>query len=218
MMQTLNLLTALSFKQVVFYFFSTLAIVSSLFVVVAQNSVRAVLFLVLTFFCMAALWLLIEAEFLAIVLVLVYVGAVMVLFLFVVMMLDTEAEKTPRPAVIHWLMGLLVACLMLALIGGLVVGASYFGLSNGVAPEIAAQPASYSNIKSIGEVLYSQYLLPFEIAGVVLLVAMIAAIALTFRGPRGTKAQQPGKQVQVTKADRLSLVSMPSETETGGTP
>lgn len=199
----------LSIQQIVFYFFSTLAIVSSAMVVISKNSVRAVLFLIFSFFCMAGLWLLLQSEFLAIVLVLVYVGAVMVLFLFVVMMLDLEARDLQAPFVFYWPLGLIVAGLMFTLMV-MAIGKHHFGLE--IIPAPPALPTDYSSIKVLGRLLYSDFLLPFEIAGVLLLVAMIAAIGLTFRGTRGTKSQKPGLQAQVTKASRLQIISMPSET------
>lgn len=199
----------ISIQQIVFYFFSTLSIASAAMVVISKNSVRAVLFLIFTFFCMAGLWMLLQSEFLAIVLVLVYVGAVMVLFLFVVMMLDVEAPQLQGPFVFYWPLGLVVAGFMMGLMI-MAVGKHHFGLD--IIPMPAALPSDYSSIKVLGRMLYSDFLLPFEIAGVLLLVAMIAAIGLTFRGARGTKSQKPGKQVLATKADRLRIVSMPSET------
>lgn len=196
-------------EQLVFYFFSTLAILSASMVVISKNSVRAVLFLIFSFFCMAGLWMLAQSEFLAIVLVLVYVGAVMVLFLFVVMMLDVEAPQLQGPFVFYWPLGLIVAGLMLAMMV-IAVGTHHFGLEHVPAPP--ALPENYSSVKTLGELLYSNYLLPFEIAGVILLVAMVAAIGLTFRGPRGTKTQKVAKQIAVTKQDRLKIISMPTET------
>ena len=195
-----------SIQQLIFYFFSSLAILASSMVVISKNSVRAVLFLVFTFFCMAVQWLLLEAEFLAIALVVVYVGAVMVLFLFVVMMLDIEAPKIKKATFVrHWVVGLLISCLMLVLI--LFTIHHYFTL---LPPQ--PFPTDYSNVKAIGTLLYSDYLLPFEVAGVILLVGMIAAISLTFRGPRAKK-QIGAQQVAVKKGDRLRIVNMPSEGE-----
>lgn len=194
--------------QLAFYFFSTLAIISAIMVICSKNSVRAVLYLIFTFFCMAGIWMLLESEFLAIVLVLVYVGAVMVLFLFVVMMLDIESSKMENRFVKYWPIGIIVATIMLAMVI-LIVGNQYFGLNILSAPP--AKPADYSDVKSLGTLLYSNYLLPFEIAGVILLVAMIAAIGLTFRGPRHTRTQKPGVQILATKSSRLRVIQMPSE-------
>lgn len=194
--------------QLAFYFFSTLAILSAIMVIFSKNSVRAVLYLIFTFFCMAGIWMLLEAEFLAIVLVLVYVGAVMVLFLFVVMMLDTESSKISSQFVKYWPLGAVVAAVMLAMVVS-VVGNQYFGLQ--LFPEPLPKPADYSDVKTLGSLLYSNYLLPFEVAGIVLLVAMIAAIGLTFRGPRHTRTQKPGVQVLATKGSRLRIIQMPSQ-------
>lgn len=199
----------MTFEQLVFYFFATLAIAASMMVVAAKNSVHAVLYLVFTFFCAAALWMLLESEFLSIVLVLVYVGAVMVLFLFVVMMLDIEIPNK-APFVKHWPFGILIAGCMLTLMV-IMVGKSHFGLE--IVPAPAAKPLDFSSIKTLGTQLFSNYLLPFEIAGVILLVAMVAAIGLAYRGPRDVKTQKPGDQAQVRKDQRLSVIKMPSEGE-----
>lgn len=195
-------------KPLVFYCFSFLAIISSGMVIVSKNTVRAALFLVFSFFCMAAIWLLLESEFLAITLILVYVGAVMVLFLFVVMMLDLESPQLKAPFVKHWPVGVGMGCLLF-LILALAVGQKYFDPN--LFPEPLARPADYSHIKALGTLLFADYLLPFEVAGVILLVAMVAAIGLTFRGPRGTKPQKPGLQVQVRKQDRLKIMQIKSE-------
>lgn len=199
----------ISIQQIVFYAFSIFAIVSAAMVVISKNSVRAVLFLIFSFFCMAGLWMLLQSEFLAIVLVLVYVGAVMVLFLFVVMMLDIEAPQRQGPFVFYWPLGLIVAGCMLTLMV-MAVGRHHFGLDIIAAPP--ALPADYSHVKVLGKLLYSDFLLPFEIAGVILLVAMIAAIGLTFRGAKNAKSQNMSKQSLVTKRDRLRIISMPFET------
>lgn len=180
----------------IFYFFATLAILAACMVVISKNPVQSVLFLVLTFFSMAAVWMLLQSEFLAIVLVLVYVGAVMVLFLFVVMMLDVELADASY--VKHWWLGVMVAALMLTLLIQQLL--QQFNLP-------LAKRENDSHIKALGMLLYSHYLLAFEIAGVILLVAMIGAISLTFRG-RSSKAQSANWQVQVTKKERLRLVKM----------
>ncbi len=158
---------------------------------------------------MAGIWMLLESEFLAIVLVLVYVGAVMVLFLFVVMMLDIEIVKSEKdPFVKYWPIGVITACVTIVLLF-MAVGKSHFGIAE--VPMPLAKASDYSNVKVLGNVLYTDFLLPFEIAGVILLVAMIAAIALTFRGPRDTKTQKPALQTLVRKSDRLRIVKMQSE-------
>lgn len=198
----------ITFQQLVFYTFSTLAILSAIMVIASQNPVKAVLFLVFSFFCTAGLWMLVESEFLSIVLVLVYVGAVMVLFLFVVMMLDIEADDLKKPFVKHWPIGLVIAAIMVGLML-MIVGKPHFGIEQYPIPEALAK--DYSHVKALAMALYSDYLLPFEIAGVILLVAMIAAIGLTFRGPRDSKTQNVSLQTQVTKQQRLTIVKMASE-------
>jgi NADH-quinone oxidoreductase subunit J len=198
----------MTIQQLVYYSLAALAVFSSCMVVISKNSVRSVLYLVFTFFCTAGIWMLLESEFLAIVLVLVYVGAVMVLFLFVVMMLDIEAPKMTDSFVKHWPIGLLVSGLLLGLMF-VAVGQRHFGLDEVAMP--IPKPSDYSNVKSLGNLLYTDYLLPFEIAGVILLVAMIAAIGLTFRGPRETKTQKPNMQILANKASRLRIVKMQSE-------
>jgi len=192
--------------QSVFYGFSALAIFMACMVVASKNPVRAVLFLVFTFFAMGGLWMLMEAEFLSIVLVLVYVGAVMVLFLFVVMMLDIEAAQIKEPFIKYWPLGVFLACVLLTLIV-MSVGGDYFGAHLPRAP----MPIDYSNVNAVGGLLYTQYLLPFEVAGVILFSAMIAAIGLSFRGKREAHRQDIAKQVQVRKASRLRIVKMPTQ-------
>tara|TARA_R110002110_G_scaffold415562_1_gene651056 strand:- start:23247 stop:23867 length:621 start_codon:yes stop_codon:yes gene_type:complete len=202
------MVTNLTLQQLIFYGFSFWAVVSACSVVISKNPVRAALFLVLTFFFMAGIWMLLEAEFLAITLVLVYVGAVMVLFLFVIMMIDIEAPQMFRSFVRYWPVSLLVGSVLIAIMC-IAVQQSSFGLENMPVP--APKPADYSHVKALGELLYSDFLLPFEIAGIILLVAMIAAIGLTFRGPQAKKTQNIGHQVQVRKQDRLQIIKMNSE-------
>jgi NADH-quinone oxidoreductase subunit J len=191
------------FVQVLFYVFSTILVAAALGVIVARNPVYSALSLVLAFFTSAALWLLIEAEFLAIVLVLVYVGAVMVLFLFVVMMLDINVEELKRGftryAWLGWVVSLLVIGQMVA-----VFGARSFGIDTGIA--VVRQGADHSNTRELGEVLYTQYVYPFELAAVLLLVAIVAAIALTMRRRPGLKPQDVAKQVAVRREDRVRIV------------
>jgi NADH-quinone oxidoreductase subunit J len=177
-------------------------------VVTARNPVHAALHLVLAFFTCAGLWLLLEAEFLAIVLVLVYVGAVMVLFLFVVMMLDINTGPLREGFIRYLPVGLAVAALMLFEMVA-IVGVRYFGPDQVAIP--ARHPEGYSNTAELGRVLYTDYVYPFEIAAVILLVAIIAAIVLTLRRRPETKYQDPAKQVQARKADRLRVVKMPAE-------
>jgi NADH-quinone oxidoreductase subunit J len=193
--------------QLLFYVFSTLAIASGIWVILSKNPVRAVLSLVFTFINMAAIWLLLEAEFLAIVLVLVYVGAVMVLFLFVVMMIDMETpELTVSKFVKYWPLGALAGAVFLAII--VLILDQHYALNIVFNPE--PLPADYSHVKVLGHLLYTDFLLPFEMAGVILLVAMVAAIALTFRGKRNQKSQIPADQIRVTKQERLTVLKMTS--------
>lgn len=186
-------------EKLVFYFFAGLLLVAAAMVVSLRNPVHAVLSLVVAFFASAGLWLLAEAEFLAIVLILVYVGAVMVLFLFVVMMLDINVA-TMREGFMRFLpVGVLISA---AVAGAMVVAVRQ------AAPGVVAAGAgeNVDNTVELGRVLYTVYFYPFEIAAVLLLVAMVAAIALTHRGPRSTKTQDPGKQVRVRREDRVRLV------------
>ena len=192
-------------ETLVFYFFSAVLILSSLAVITVRNPVHSALFLVLAFFSAAGLWLLLEAEFLAIVLVLVYVGAVMVLFLFVVMMLDINIAKL-REGIWAWLpFGALLAVVMVVEMW-IVLGSERFGLAGVIAP--GAHPAGYSNTKELGRLIYTQYVYPFEIAAVILLVAIVAAIALTLRRRKGTKSQVASEQLAARREDRVRLVSM----------
>lgn len=196
-------------EQIVFWTFAVVMVASSLRVITARNPVHSVLFLVLTFFTAAALWLLLEAEFLAVVLVVVYVGAVMVLFLFVVMMIDVNLAPMREGFVRYLPIGVLVGVIMFIEMA-LVVGPRYFGEDRFSAPPPA--PADYSNTSELGRVLYTDYLYQFEIAAIILLVAIIAAIALTMRKrPETTRYQLPGHQVRANKAERLRLVSMKAE-------
>jgi NADH-quinone oxidoreductase subunit J len=192
------------FETWVFYALATVLLVSSLLVITARNPVHGVLFLVLAFFTAAGIWLLLRAEFLAIALVVVYVGAVMVLFLFVVMMLDINLERVREG---FW------RNLPLALVvGGIMVIEMVAVLANryyGAVPREV--PAGYSNTKELGRVLYTQYAYAFEIAAVLLLVAIIAAIALTLRRRKDSRAQDVASQVGVRRADRVELVSVPTE-------
>lgn len=195
-------------EQVIFYIFAGLLIFSASMVITVRNPVFAALFLVLAFFSSAAIWLLLQAEFLAIALVLVYVGAVMVLFLFVIMMLDINLARLREGFIRYLPFGIFVALLMMTAMG-LVVSSEHFQ-TDASAPAPVRGP-DYSNTTELGRALYTDYLYPFEIAGVILLVAIIAAIALTMRKPRSTKSQQPSMQVQARKEDRLKIVKMQSE-------
>jgi NADH-quinone oxidoreductase subunit J len=199
------------FVQILFYAFATVLVAAALGVIIARNPVHSALALVLCFLTSAAIWLLIGAEFLAVVLVLVYVGAVMVLFLFVVMMLDINIEEMrlgfTRFAWLGWLTALVV---VLEIAG--VVAARTFGVD--VARGATPLPAGYSNTAELGRVLYTQFAYPFELAAMVLLVAIIAAITLTMRKRPGHKVQDASRQVAVRAQDRIRIVKMQSEKRT----
>lgn len=196
------------FQDIIFYTFSTILVASALGVITVRNPVYSALLLVLAFVTCAGLWLLLEAEFLAITLVLVYVGAVMVLFLFVVMMLDINLAKL-REGFWKWFpVGGLIALVIVAEIA-MVMSGTYFGLEEMPAPE--PKPADYSNTKELGRLIYTEYVYAFELAAVLLLVAMVAAIALTHRHREDKKSLDIAKQVSVKKEERLRIVSMPAE-------
>ena len=194
-----------------FFVFAGITIAAALGVIVSKNPVHSALFLVLTFFSCAAIWLMLEAEFLAITLVLVYVGAVMVLFLFVVMMLDINIAKMREGFVSYLPVGALFALLMLAIMLYVVgpIGPDVMGtaaLDNAV-----RHGADYSNTKALGEILYTEYVLAFELAAIILLVAIIAAISLTLRKRPDTKYQSPAKQIRVKRDDRLKIIDSDAE-------
>jgi len=195
----------MQFNDYVFYALAAILLFAALRVITTRNPVVAALYLVLAFFTASGIWLLLQAEFLAIALVLVYVGAVMVLFLFVVMMLDINIDKL-REGFWEYLpmagtIGVLMATEMVMVLGG-----KYFGPSKAI-----AHPDGYSNTAELGRVLYTDYLLPFELASVVLLVAIVAAIVLTLRDRKENKSMNAADQVLVKKSDRLRIVRMPSE-------
>ncbi len=195
-------------KTGLFYVFASVLLFAAFRVITARNPVHAALFLVLAFFQAAAVWILLKAEFLAITLVLVYVGAVMVLFLFVVMMLDINLDSVRKGFWKHFpLAGTVGAVIALemsyVLMGGFREPPQ--GASVPVSGQLAAQ---VSNTKELGKVLYSQYIYPLEIAGVILLVAIIAAIALTLRERKDSKRTNPADQVRVKAKDRVRLVKM----------
>ena len=194
------------FEALVFYVFGFVILASALCVITARNPVHAALFLVLAFFTSSAIWLLLRAEFLAITLVLVYVGAVMVLFLFVVMMLDINLERLREGFWQYLPLGAAVGLLMAFEMGTVLYG-RWLGL---VTPPRALPPGS-SNTKELGRLIYTDYVFAFELAAVVLLVAIIAAIALTLRRRKDSRSQDPSQQVKVRREDRVRLVSMPSE-------
>jgi NADH-quinone oxidoreductase subunit J len=205
----------MEFTTVLFYIFSLLLIVSALKVITSRNPVASALFLVLAFFNAAAIWMLLEAEFLAILLVLVYVGAVMVLFLFVVMMLDINLDEisrdfkkfVPVASIVGAIIIIETALILWHGYGATVTPVRDVLLSN----TSAAGGAMMSNTQSIGKVIYTDYIFPFEIAGLILLVAIIAAISLTVRDKKDSKRQVISEQVKVRAQDRVRIVKMKSE-------
>ncbi len=199
----------MSITEILFYAVSAVLVVAALGVITARNPVHAVLFLVFAFFNSAILWLLMEAEFLAIILVLVYVGAVMVLFLFVVMMLDVDAAKMRDGFTRYAPLGILIAVIVVVEIGSVVwIKALGLDLSE---PAASLAVEGYSNTRALGELLYTKYLYPFELAAVILLLAIVAAITLTMRQRTGLKEQDIGAQVAVRASDRVRIVKMSSE-------
>ena len=195
---------------ILFYTFAVILVGAALGVITARNPVHSALFLVLAFIQSAALWLLIEAEFLAIVLVLVYVGAVMVLFLFVVMMLDINIEKIREGFTRYAWLGAAVAAILVAEIGQVL----WFRSGTGAFREAPQPyPADYSNTRALGEVLYTEHVYAFEIASMILLVAIVAAISLTMRKRPGLKVQNIAAQVAVRREDRVRLVKVESSRE-----
>ena len=195
---------------VLFYAFAAVLVVAALGVITSRNPVHSALFLVLAFVQSALLWLLIEAEFLAIVLVLVYVGAVMVLFLFVVMMLDINVEELRKGFTRYLPLGAAVALIVVLEIGHVIWFKSQ-GLQFLTAPQ--GMPADYSNTKELGAVLYTQHVYAFEIASVILLLAIVAAITLTMRKRPGHKVQDIVKQVAVRREDRVRIVKVETSKE-----
>jgi NADH-quinone oxidoreductase subunit J len=194
--------------NILFYVFAAVLVIAALGVITARNPVHCALFLVFAFLNSAVIWLLLEAEFLAITLVVVYVGAVMVLWLFVVMMMDVDVAKLRQGFTRYAPFGALVALIVVAQIG-LVVWVRRLGLAESAAP--APLPAGHSNTQALGELLYTQYLYPFEVAAVILLVAIVAAITLTMRRRPGQKVQDVAKQVAVRAEDRIRVVKMDAE-------
>ncbi len=194
--------------QIIFYLFAAALLVSAVMVILARNPVRAVLFLVLCFFFSAVLWMLLQAEFISLVLIFVYVGAVMTLFLFVVMMLNIDLVPLREGFVRFLPLGILVLLFLLGIMFFVLTGQK--AMSNSPLP--ISHPATYSNVSVVGNVLFTQYLYAFEIAGLILLVAMVAAISLAFHGRKaGTKAQNIEKQLNANKASGLRIIKMKSE-------
>lgn len=197
-------------EQVIFYFFTALLLLSAGMVITVKNPVHAALSLVLAFFCSAAIWMLLEAEFLAIVLILVYVGAVMVLFLFVIMMLDINLTVLREGFSRFLPVGVIVALLMVVSMGTVIASGKFTVVNNYLGLKHAA---GYSNTKELGIALFTDYLYPFEIAGAVLLVAIVAAISLTMRRRPDVKTPRIEKQVAVHREGHVRLVSMEAEKE-----
>ncbi|PHS32150.1 MAG: NADH:ubiquinone oxidoreductase subunit J [Methylophaga sp.] len=191
-------------ELMLFYGFAAILLFAATMVIVVRNPVRAALFLILAFFTSAGIWLLLEAEFLAMTLVLVYVGAVMVLFLFVVMMLDIDLAPLQEGFTQYLPVGIVVAALITVEMIA-VLGASHFGLDMVAAP--IPHPDGYSNTKEIGLLLYTVYVYPFEIASVILTVAIVAAITLTLREKKN-KSQNISEQIKVRREDRVRLIKM----------
>ena len=198
----------MSFELFVFYVFAAILVFAASRVITVRNPVFAAMFLVLTFFTCAGIWMLLEAEFLAITLVLVYVGAVMVLFLFVIMMLDVKREEQRESFGKYLPVGLTVAA-VIAVEMILVLSRSNFSDPKTYTPQQLG--ANDSNTERLGELLYTEYLYPFEIAGVILLVAIIAAIILTLRTRADSKSQDIEQQVRTKRADRVRIVQMEAE-------
>jgi NADH-quinone oxidoreductase subunit J len=206
----------MSYELIAFWAFFTVTVISAIGVISLKNPVHAALSLVLTFFTTACLWLLLQAEFLGITLILVYVGAVMVLFLFVVMMLDINTTPLREGFAKYFPIAMLVAAIMLVEILALL------GINKGAGSALsAADPAAamqLSNVEWIAQSLFTRYMLPFEIAAVILTVAIVVAVMLTLRRRAGTKTQDPAKQVAVRREDRIRLVKMKAETKQENTP
>jgi len=203
----------MEFTSFLFYLFAAVMLFSALRVITASNPVHAVLFLVLAFFNAAGLWLLLQAEFLAIALIMVYVGAVMVLFLFVVMMLDINIERIRQGFWRHLPLGATVGGIMVIEMTTVLTG-MYFGLDNFPAQLAdAAATAEGSNTKALARILFTDYVYPFELASVILLVAIIAAVMLTLRERTDTKGMRPADQIAIKRSDRVRLVKMASVTE-----
>jgi len=191
--------------EVIFYVFAVMLIGSAVMVILSRNPVRAILFLVLCFFASAVLWMMLQAEFLSLVLIFVYVGAVMTLFLFVVMMLNIDLSGTKEKFIRYLPVGIIAMGLLVVMML-YVVGSKHFGISNAYLQHFGPD---YSNTKAMGSLLFTKAIFPFEIAGLILLVAIVAAITLAFHGRKpGTKTQVISEQLKVRKQDRLRIVKM----------
>ncbi|MEN9916566.1 MAG: NADH-quinone oxidoreductase chain [Pseudomonadota bacterium] len=191
-------------QQFAFFGFAALLIAAALMVIISRNPVRCALFLVLAFFAAAALWILLEAEFLGLILVLVYVGAVMTLFLFVIMTLNIDSVEKQYGFVCYWFVAVITVMVLLALLIYAV-----YPLSS--SEKLLPLSAHASNTQALGDILYTQYAYPFEITGVLLLVGIIATIALSFREKRLNKAIPPELQLKIKPSDRLRIIKMPTE-------
>lgn len=201
-------MTGFPIYEIIFYVFAVLLIGSALIVVLSRNTVYGLLSLILAFFCSAVLWMLMQAEFLSLMLIFVYVGAVMTLFLFVVMMLNINLENLREKFVTFMPFAALIVAAIITIVS-LALGSRYLPPVNQL-PHLF--PAGYSNTKALGTLLFTRYLYPFEIAGMLLLVAMISAIALAFFGPKpGTKRQKISQQHAVKPEDRLKMINMKAE-------
>ncbi len=199
----------MDFLLISFYAFATVAVIAAGGVITVRNPVHSVLLLILTFFSVACIWLLVGAEFLGVALILVYVGAVMVLFLFVVMMLDIDVDQMREGWVRYLPVGLVVAVVMLLQILTLIgVGAK---TATPYVANAASEAADVSNTAWLARTLYTEYILPFEFAAVILTVAVVAAVMLTLRKRTGSKSQDPGEQSRTKAGDRLRMVQVPSE-------
>jgi len=197
----------MEFKTFVFYFLSAILVFAGLRVITARNPVHAALYLVLAFFTASGVWMLLQAEFLAIALVLVYVGAVMVLFLFVVMMLDINLDRLREGFWSYLPLGAIIGLLMVAEMG-LVLGGNYLGLLESSVRQATSED---SNVQAIGRLMFTEYVYPFELASVILLVGIIAAVALTQRAKRTNKSVSPSQQVFVKARDRVRVLQIPAE-------
>ncbi len=196
----------MDFPTAVFFFLAAILIFAALRVITARNPVYAALYLMLAFFTCGGIWAMLQAEFLAIAIILVYVGAVMVLFLFVVMMLDINLDRIRQGFWRYLPLGAVLGMLMVGEMG-LVLGSKYFQ----VPASEAVIPAGVSNTKEIGALLFTDYVFPFELASIILLVGMIAAIVLTYRGAKQSKISNPNQQVFVKAKDRMQILQMPVE-------
>ena len=192
-------------KSALFYLFSAVMLFAALRVITSRNPVHAALYLVLAFFQASGIWMLLKAEFLSITLVLVYVGAVMVLFLFVVMMIDINLDALKKDFWKHFPLAAFIGAVLALELASVLMGGFR---SSQIAVDSAVSGAPVSNTRDLGELLYTEYLYPLEIAAVILLVAIVSAIALTMRERKDTKAQDPGEQVKVKAADRLRMVKI----------